>query len=145
LIPALTGAVFVGVGLSWLLVGYVTLLQRRTPAQLQGRVFSAAEALLAAPQTLSIGLGAALVTFLGFRVIYGVNGAVLLLCGWLLYRSPVRGGERGEDFVADVPPSPTAEVPPSAATAAQNSPLEPVALGGGAYDNATSSSRSSPQ
>ncbi|MDP9235194.1 MAG: MFS transporter [Actinomycetota bacterium] len=137
LIPALSGALLVGVGLSWLLVGYVTLLQRRTPAQLQGRVFSAAEALLAAPQTLSIGLGAALVTFLGFRVIYGVNGAVLLMCGWLLFRSPVTAGDRGEDSVADVPPSPTAGVPPL--------PLEPVGLDGGAYDRATSSSRSSPQ
>lgn len=121
LIPALTGALFVGVGLSWLLVGYMTLLQRRTPAQLQGRVFAAAEALLAAPQTLSIGLGAALVTFLGFRIIYGLNAIVLLLCGWLLFRSTVAGGPGIEPSLDGLPPSPLAVVP--------QVPPEPVASG----------------
>jgi MFS family permease len=134
LIPALAGALLVGVGLSWLLVGYVTLLQRRTSPQLQGRVFSAAEALLAVPQTMSIGLGAALVTFLGFRFIYGINAVVLLFCGWLLFRSSIAARDSAEE---DIPPS-------STATAAQL-PLEALLLDEVTYESATSSSRSSPQ
>jgi MFS family permease len=97
LAPALCGALVIGCGLSWLLVGYVTLLQRRTSPALQGRVFAAGEALLAGPQTLSIGLGAALVTLVGFRFIYGLNAAVLLFCGWLLLRAPAARESIGAD------------------------------------------------
>jgi MFS family permease len=137
LVPALSGALLVGLGLSWLLVGYVTLLQRRTDPGLQGRVFSAAEALLAAPQTLSIGLGAALVTVLGFRMIYGLNAIVLLLCGWVLFRASWANNDSGEGPPPDLSPSGTPAVPPV--------PPEPVILEQRVYESATSSSRSSPQ
>jgi MFS family permease len=163
MLPALAGALVVGLGLSWLLVGYATLLQRSTSPRLQGRVFCAAEALLTVPQTLSIGVGAALVTLLGFRLIYGLNAVVLLVCGWLLLRSPAP-----RQVLAEGPPR---DLPTSGTRALTQFPLEPVvpdgsfshgatddeaAVQAGAaarntrvhhhpYDSATSSSRSSPQ
>jgi hypothetical protein len=137
LVPALGGALLVGLGLSWLLVGYVTLLQRRTDPRLQGRVFSAAEALLAAPQTLSIGLGAALVTVVGFRMIYGLNAIVLLLCGWVLFRASWATNNSGEGPPLDLP-LPDLPVVPAV-------PLQPMMGEQGLYESATSSSRSSPQ
>jgi hypothetical protein len=137
MVPALAGASLVGVGLSWLLVGYVTLLQRRTDPRLQGRVFSAAEALLAAPQTLSIGLGAALVTVVGFRMIYGLNAIVLLLCGWILFRASWVQHDSDDGPPPDPSHTGTVAVPPV--------PPEPVIPERVAYESATSSSRSSPQ
>jgi MFS family permease len=137
LVPALAGAFVVGVGLSWLLVGYVTLLQRRTSARLQGRVFAAAEALLSAPQTLSIGLGAALVTLIGFRVIYGLNAIMLWFCAWLLWRAPA---SKDADFA-----SASQDLPSSEMAAVAHIPPKAVVLDGGLHDRATSSSKSSPQ
>ena len=52
---ALTGIAIAGAGLSWALIGFGTTVQQRTPPDLQGRVYSAAELLLGVPQTLSIG------------------------------------------------------------------------------------------
>jgi hypothetical protein len=63
----------------------MTLLQRLTPLHLQGRTHSAAELVYGAPQTLSIALGAVLVTVLDHRLLLlvqalvaGVAGAYLL-------------------------------------------------------------------
>jgi len=47
----------------------MTLVQRLTPPQLQGRVFAAVEVLITTPQTLSIALGAALITVVGYQVL----------------------------------------------------------------------------
>ncbi|MET7421182.1 MFS transporter [Dactylosporangium sp. NPDC005555] len=57
-----------GAGLAWLLVSGHTLLQRLSPPALQGRVFATAELLTSGPQTLSIALGAALVSLLHYRI-----------------------------------------------------------------------------
>ena len=45
LVVAFAGAATIGVGVSLFMVGYMTLLQRRTSPALQGRVFTAAEAI----------------------------------------------------------------------------------------------------
>jgi MFS family permease len=83
---ALSGAAIVGVGFSSLSVGYMTLLQRRTTLQLQGRVFAASEAVLAIPMSLSAAVGVALVTVIGFRFIYGLNAVVMVGCGVAMYK-----------------------------------------------------------
>jgi hypothetical protein len=63
----LMGGVVFGVALPPLLVGAYTLLQVRTPSELQGRAFSAFDLIASLPQTMSIGLGAVLITVLGYR------------------------------------------------------------------------------
>ena len=54
----LAGAIVFGVGLSWIVVGAVTLLQRSTPADLQGRAYAVLEMALAIPQTAAVAVGA---------------------------------------------------------------------------------------
>jgi MFS family permease len=82
----LAGKILFGFGIPWIVVGAYTLLQRLTPARLQGRAFSAAELLLGAPQTLSIALGAALVTVVDYRALLLVEAAVIAMAAlWLLY------------------------------------------------------------
>jgi Na+/melibiose symporter-like transporter len=66
---ALTGIVIAGAAIAWVVVGFATALQRRSPARLQGRVASAADALLTLPQTASIALGAALSAVVDYRVL----------------------------------------------------------------------------
>jgi MFS family permease len=63
------GVILFGFGLPWIVVGEITLVQRRTPHQLQGRTFSAAELLTGLPQTLSIATGALLVGILDYRLL----------------------------------------------------------------------------
>jgi MFS family permease len=78
------GGVFFGVALPPLLVGAYTLLQLRTPNDLQGRAFSAFDLIASLPQTLSIGVGAVLVTVIGYQgeltiIAIVVSIAVLIL------------------------------------------------------------------
>jgi hypothetical protein len=63
-----------GVVVSLYVVGYETLVQRRTTLQLQGRVMAGAEAAISFPYVISIALGALLVTVVPFRVVYTVGG-----------------------------------------------------------------------
>jgi hypothetical protein len=76
-----------GFGIPWIVIGAYTLLQRLTPNRLQGRAFSAAEVLLGAPQTFSVALGAALVTFVDYRALLLAQGAVTALAALYLLRS----------------------------------------------------------
>lgn len=74
-----------GFGLPVLIVGLMTLLQRRTPAALIGRASAAADALITAPQSLSIGLGAVLVSIMDFRLIFALVASVLAVAGIFLW------------------------------------------------------------
>jgi MFS family permease len=76
-----------GFGIPWIVIGAYTLLQRLTPARLQGRAFSAAELLLGAPQTLSVAAGAALVTVLDYRELLAVQSVVTAAAALYLLRS----------------------------------------------------------
>jgi MFS family permease len=96
----LAGKVFFGVGTPWIVVGLITLLQRLTPGPLQGRVYSAAELLLGAPQTLSIGAGAALVTVIDYRWLLVAEATVMAAsAAYLLTRQDQRapGSNRHDD------------------------------------------------
>jgi MFS family permease len=82
----IAGKVLFNFGVPWMLIGLVTLLQRRTPGPLQGRAYAASEFALGVPQTLGIALGAALVALVDFRallavqaLVTGTTGAYLLL------------------------------------------------------------------
>jgi hypothetical protein len=81
---ALAGMVIGGAGLSWAIVAFGAAIQRRSPARLQGRVYSAADALVGTPQTVSIALGAGLSTIFDYRALLGV--LALVTCGCVLYR-----------------------------------------------------------
>jgi MFS family permease len=70
-----------GISLPWLIVAYMTMLQRRTPQALMGRVSTAAEVLMATPQAISLGTGALLVVWLDWRIIWAAIGAVVLGAG----------------------------------------------------------------
>jgi MFS family permease len=65
-----------GYALPMLLVAFTTLLQRRTPQRLMGRVSAAVETLLGTPQAISLAVGAGLVAVLDFHVIVGIVGIV---------------------------------------------------------------------
>jgi MFS family permease len=78
-----------GLGIAWLIVGFATSIQMRTPARLQGRVASAADTMVSTPQTVSIALGAALVTVLDYRLLVVLMAVVVTGCaGYLLTRGP---------------------------------------------------------
>ncbi len=108
------GLFIVGVGLAGHLVAYMTLIQRRTPERLQGRVFSAAESLLTIPYALSMGLSVVLIAIIDYRLIYLVNAVVLLVVGAFLWRWTEDAPEAG-DLVSSgrpiVAPSPTGRPP----------------------------------
>jgi MFS family permease len=92
----LGGLVIAGLGLSWSIVGFATAVQRRTPAGLQGRVYTAADALLTAPQAISIAAGAALSTLIGYRVMIAALATVMGSCAVILLRSKTASGRYGD-------------------------------------------------
>lgn len=83
LLPSTTavvvGFLFFGAGLPIAVVCITTILQRRTPPEIQGRVFTTFETLTGVPQVLSIAVGAALVSVVDFHVILTVMTAGLAL------------------------------------------------------------------
>ncbi|HEY3715287.1 MAG TPA: MFS transporter [Jatrophihabitantaceae bacterium] len=78
----------VGLTLSWLSVGTNTLIQRRTPTELLGRVDSVASISVSAPQTVFIALGAAMVAVIDYRwLLTAMTVAMTISGGWLLSRT----------------------------------------------------------
>jgi MFS family permease len=67
---AIAGMFLLGIGLPMILVAEVTLVQRRTPAQLQGRALSASDAMITTPLAIATGVGVAIISSVGFRPIY---------------------------------------------------------------------------
>lgn len=83
----LAGCMIFGLALPWIVVGAMTLLQRRTPAAVQGRAFSAFDLFLSVPQTISIGLGALLIAVIGYRTEVVVMAAVTAASALILLPS----------------------------------------------------------
>ena len=87
LAAVLVGFAVAGAGIAWLIVGFATALQLRTPLAIQARVSAAADLSISLPQTVSIAAGAALSTFVDYRVLIVVMGVVSALSGvWLTSR-----------------------------------------------------------
>ncbi|MFV2100053.1 MFS transporter [Micromonospora sp. LOL_024] len=76
-----------GLSLPLTLVGLHTLIQRRTPPELLGRVAAAADAVVRCPQAFSVGAGALLVGVLDYRLSFALVGLATLLAGNYLWRS----------------------------------------------------------
>jgi MFS family permease len=79
-------ALLFGAGICWGTVGMVTMVQRRTPAGLQGRALTATIGIVSAPQTISIALGAALSLVVNFRILLAIVAAVNGLSAFWLAR-----------------------------------------------------------
>ena len=83
------GIIVAGFAISWFIVGFSTSIQLRTPQRLQGRVASAANTMVGAPQTIGIALGAILVSVLDYRVLVAIMFVAVLACSmYLLTRGP---------------------------------------------------------
>lgn len=104
----LTGCALLGGGLAWINVGFATLIQRWTPARLQGRVYSAMDTAVATPQSVSIAIGAGLVTLVDYRLELIAMGVVVALCGIYLLSRPAQR----QAPPADLPDSDSAQHPP---------------------------------
>jgi MFS family permease len=122
LAPVFAGLFAVGVGIAALNVGYFTLLQRRTGNELQGRAFAASETILNLPYAASIGLGAALITTVGFRPIYLTNAVVLSVCGLYLLLARPPGGSLVSEVARERLHAPEGIVPPDAPSVDGRSP-----------------------
>lgn len=83
------------------MTGYTTVMQTRTPLELQGRVMSATEAVVTIPYVTSFLVGAAVVTVLDFRLIYAIEAAALIAAAWYLSRPGEAEIERRAAAVAD--------------------------------------------
>jgi MFS family permease len=78
LVVCLSAAGF-GTSLPMLLIAFNTLVQRRSPQAIMGRVSTAIEVLMATPQAISLALGSLLVTLLTYRQIYAIMCVVTFL------------------------------------------------------------------
>ena len=68
-----------GTSLPMLLVAFTTLVQRRSPQAIMGRVSTAVEVLMATPQAVSLALGSLLVVLLSYRQIFAIMCVVTFL------------------------------------------------------------------
>jgi MFS family permease len=71
----LAGVVILGYSLPLTFIAFMTMLQRRTPQILMGRVSAAVETAMGAPQAVSLAVGALLVTLLDYHVIFAIMAA----------------------------------------------------------------------
>jgi MFS family permease len=74
-VVCLSAAVF-GASLPLITVSFMTLIQRRTPQAIMGRVSTAVDVVMAAPQAISLAVGSMLVVLLSYRTIFVVMAAV---------------------------------------------------------------------
>jgi hypothetical protein len=103
---ALLGAGLIGLGLPLVLVAELTLVQRRTVRELQGRVIAASEAIINVPFAAAIGTAAVVIAMVGFRPIYLAVATSFTVVGVALL--PFRAETRPQP----AQPSPTAPAPP---------------------------------
>lgn len=91
IVPVVIGVVLAGFLSPWVNVAAVTAIQRRTPAEMIGRVSGAFGLSVTVPQVVSVGLGAALITVLSYRVLLLIVAAVVALAVTFLVSRPVAG------------------------------------------------------
>jgi MFS family permease len=99
-----------GLSIVWVNVGAITLIQRRTPARLLGRVDAALTIAITVPQTISIALGAALVALVDYRFLLAAMAVVIVISAAYLVGGPGAGKGRVGP-VAEVPVAVPVPVP----------------------------------
>jgi len=110
-----------GAAIPTIVVALMTLVQRRTPQAIMGRVSAAVEVVMAAPQAISLALGALLVVVLSYRQIFVIMAVVTALAAAYIALSLRR------QIVGDVRRAPAGVEPVRAegATLLPAPPLEP--------------------
>lgn len=81
----LLAAPVVGLSLPILFVADNTLIQRRSPNRLIGRVSSASDLLFTVPNLASLAAGALLVSLVDYRLMFAVMAAIMAAAGFYLY------------------------------------------------------------
>jgi MFS family permease len=109
----LVGIAIGGAGIAWLIVGFGTAIQLRTPPRLQGRVASATDVAIGLPQNVSIALGALLVSAVDYRVLVLVEAAVTALCAAYLASRRIAPALATAPAPSSPPPSPSRARPSS--------------------------------
>ena len=99
-------AVVGGAAIPWLIVGFVTARQRLTPARLQGRVSAVTLLSMNGPQTVSIAMGAVLISVVDYRLLIAVTSAVIAGSGLWLLRTAQAQPEAVLPSVAEEAPQP---------------------------------------
>ena len=84
LAPVMAGAAVGGAGFSGFIIGYTTLLQRSTSSELQGRVFTSAEAAAGVPYCGMLGLTVIGIALVDYRLLMLASMLVLALAGLYL-------------------------------------------------------------
>ncbi|MFC4017271.1 MFS transporter [Micromonospora sp. GCM10011542] len=114
-----------GVSLPLTMVGLHTLIQRRTPPGLVGRVAAATEAVVSGPQAFSIGAGALLVGVLDYRVLFALVGVATLGAGSYLWRGRHLSAPGAASPVPPIVPAPRRPGDPAAGQAATTARRDP--------------------
>jgi MFS family permease len=87
LILVFVAAVGFGIANTLFMVGYTTVMQRRTPLEMQGRVMTAVEAVATLPFLFSVAVGAVLVGLVDFRLIFAAEAVGLAAVGTYFLRA----------------------------------------------------------
>jgi hypothetical protein len=107
------GVVFLGVAIPWTFVAFTTLMQRRSPGHLIGRVSATVDVLLSTPQAVSLAVGSLLVSLLDYRTIFWIIAVVMTL-GALQIATTLRDQIRADVRSGGTPqkpvPAPEADV-----------------------------------
>lgn len=88
LVVVLAGMAVAGLVAPWCAVAAMTAMQRRTPSDLLGRVSGAFGLSLTVPQVASIGLGAALIAVVSYRVLLAAIAVVAVIAAGSLLATP---------------------------------------------------------
>lgn len=91
------GLVVMGLGIPVVVVAFVTLRQRATPDELQGRASAAGNVMFNLPQTVVSIVGAALLAAIDYRVLLGVTIAAVLAGGAIALLGRRTAGVSGSD------------------------------------------------
>lgn len=83
---ASVGAFLVGFGLPLVLVAEITLVQRWTSKELQGRAIAASDGIIDIPFTIAIAVGAGMISSVGFWPIYVAEAIVFTVVGLVMVR-----------------------------------------------------------
>jgi len=119
-VVCLSAAVF-GASLPLIMVAFMTLVQRRTPQAIMGRVSTAVEVAMSTPQAVSLALGSLLVVILSYRSIFMVMAVVTALAA--AYIAITLRGQIADDVRR--PPADLGAVAAEAPSLLPTTPLEP--------------------
>ncbi len=121
LVGAVGGEAILGFGLPLVLVAELTIVQRRTSSELQGRAIAASDAIVTTPFTISIAIGAVIINAVGFRLIYLGVAAGFFIVGFA-FLPYLKNTLPERATAADSPPDAESASPEALAESSPSSP-----------------------